>query len=276
MLLVKKLFKESLMASHRVVDKNIIDELVILDKENQKKERKIQLMLMSDSDEIKKLHYFIFSSAKDVDYYTVDELEPEDISIIYDMDIIIFNKKDDNLKESILQIIEAQKLDLKFFEISDNEYLRQKDHLIAHNCGVHKLFKKDFMLEEFVINIEIYLKSNFYTKRLLDLKEHDEIMIDSQELFTNRINNLLEKKIFFSLFKYNYDADTDIKNYNLRKIVRENDTIYFDEQNSKIHFLILNTIPSFGKSMINERMKNFSISLENTKAISSFELVFEE
>jgi hypothetical protein len=183
MLLVKNLFKESLMASHRVVDKNIIDELVVLEKANNKKDEKIQLMLMSDSDEIKKLHYFIFSSANDVDYYTIDELEPEDISIIYDMDIIIYNKKDENLKKSILQIIEAQKLDLKFFEISDSEYLRQKDLLIAHNSGVHKLFNKNFMLEEFVINIEIYLKSNFYTKRLLELKEYDELMIDSEMLF---------------------------------------------------------------------------------------------
>jgi hypothetical protein len=264
------------MASHRVVDKNIIDELIVLEKANNKKDKNMQLMLMSDSDEIKKLHYFIFSSAIDVDYYTIDELEPEDISIIYDMDIIIFNKKDENLKESILQIIEAQKLDLKFFEISDSEYLRQKDHLIAHNSGIHKLFNRDFMLEEFVINIEIYLKSNFYTKRLLDLKEHDEIMIDSEKLFKNRIHTLLEKKIFFSLLKYSFEADTDIKSYNLRKIVRENDTIYYDEKNSMLHFLILNTIPSFGKSMINERMKNFSITLESTKAISAFELVFED
>ena len=216
------------MASLRPADEKIFDELILANKVNvKKKSKKIQLMLMSDNEEIKKLHYFIFSSSKDVDYYTIDMLTPEDISIIYDMDIIIYNKKDDELKETILQIIDAQKLDLKFFEISNNDYLRQKDLLIAHNSGIHKLFKKDFMIEEFVMSVEMHLKSNFNTKRLLSLEENSEIMISSTEVFEEKIKDLLEKRVFFSLFKYEYISDTKINSYNLQKILRENDCIFF-------------------------------------------------
>jgi len=255
---------------------NIVEDLIILEKIKKKKYKKIELMLISDNDELKKLHYYIFSSAKDVNYYTLDKVEPEDLQMIYEMDIIIYNNTNDKLKEKILTIIENQKLDLKFFEISRQNYLRQKDILIAHNRGVHKLFEKEFMLEEFVMSIEIHLKSNFYTKRLLELKENSDTVVDSQKLFENRVDELLKKRVFFSLLKYSYDSDIDIESYNLKKIVREYDTIYIDKNKRVLHFLILNTIPTLGKKFINERIKNFSIYLDNLKAISSFDLVFEE
>ena len=54
---------------------------------------KIQVMLMSEDDEQKKLHYYIFSSSADVDYYTIDILPEDEMSILTDMDIIIYNKK---------------------------------------------------------------------------------------------------------------------------------------------------------------------------------------
>ncbi len=264
------------MASQRVVDEGVLGELILNQSIKRDQDKSIQLMLISDKEEMKKLHYYIFASASDVDYYTVENLSSEDISIIYDMDIIIYNKRDDELKEIILQVIEAQKLDLKFFEISNREYLRQKDLLIAHNSGIDKLFEKEFMIEEFVMNIEMFLKTNFYTKRLLSLKESEDVMIDSRGLFESRVQELLEKKIFFSLIKYEFDSDGDISSYNLKKIVREHDTIYYDNEKKRLHFLILNTVPSFGKKIINKRMRDFSIYIENIDALSSFELVYEE
>ncbi|RUM66938.1 MAG: hypothetical protein DSZ06_02300 [Sulfurospirillum sp.] len=264
------------MAANRVLDENLLDDLVILENIKRKRDKKIELMLISDNEEIKKLHYYIFSSVDDVEYYTLEDLSPEDISLLYEMDIIIFNKNDEELKESILQIIKSQKLDLKFFEISKKQYIRNKDMLIAHNSGVHKLFSRDFMLEDFIMNIEIFLKTNFYTKRLIALKENKEITIESKELFENRVFELINKKIFFSLLKFSYDSDTDIKNYNLQKIVREYDTIYFDKKRKILHFLILNTIPSFGKKSIKKRVENFSISVEPLEALSAFELVYED
>jgi len=264
------------MNSEKVTDANLLDELIILEKIKRKRDRKIQLMLISDDMEMKKLHYYIFSSAKDVDYYTLDDLSPEDISFVYEMDIIIFNKDDDELKESLLGIIKTQKLDSKFFEISNRKYLRQRDLLIAHNSGIHKLLPKDFKLEEYVMSIEIFLKTNFYTKRLLSLKQNSESMISSKELFENRKDELLDKKIFFSSLRYAYESDIDIAQYNLQKIVRENDTIYYDTKKRELSFLILNTAPTLAKTLIKKRVENFSITLELQEHLSSFELVYEE
>ena len=254
---------------------NIVDDLLVLEKIKNKRNKKIELMLISDNEELKKLHYYIFSSAKDINYYTIDKVEPEDLSIVYDMDIIVYNGSNKNLKTNILNIIEDKNLDLKFFEISKQNYLRQKDILIAHNSGIHKLFEKEFMLEEFVMSIEMHLKSNFYTKRLIALEENSDIVIDSLNLFEKRVDDLLKKRVFFSLFKYRFDSDNEIDSYNLKKIVREYDTIYIDKKKGIIHFLILNTIPTFGKKLIRERIKNFSIYLEDINALSSFDLVFE-
>jgi hypothetical protein len=238
-------------------------------------ETKIQVMLMSDNDELKKLHYYIFSSAKDVDYYTIDILPEDEMSLLSEMDIIIFNKKNIDLKYDILKYIKTHNLSLKFFEITNNEYLRQKDLLMANLDGVDKLFKRDFLMEDFVMSIEMYLKSSFYSKRLLSLPQENQIIMTKKELFEKKIDALINKKIFFSLFTYHYEADADIESYNIQKIVREYDNIFINKRREEIHFLILNTIPDFGKELIQNRIQNFSIHLELKRAESAFDLIFD-
>ncbi len=239
------------------------------------RESNIQVMLMSDNDELKKLHYYIFSSSEDVDYYTIDILPEEEMSILEEMDIIIYNKKDPLLKKQILSTIKHNRLPVKFFEITNNAYLRQKDLLIANLDGVDKLFKKDFLMEDFVMSIEMYLKSNFYSKRLLTLDENNEIIIYKKELFEKKIESLLDKKVFFSLFTYAYDADAEIESYNIQKIVREYDNIFVNKRKKELQFLILNTVPDFGKELIQKRIQNFSISLELLESKSAFDLIFD-
>ncbi len=235
---------------------------------------KIQVMLMSDNDEQKKLHYYIFSSSPDVDYYTIDLLPEDEMPILAEMDIIIYNKEDSSLKRRILSTIKNEKLTTKFFEITNQPYLRQKDLLAANRDGVDRLFKKDYLMEDFVMSIEMYLKNSFYSKRLLQL-ENSTIMIKNREIFEEKVAGLLKKKIFFSLFTYIYEADTDIENYNVQKIVREYDNIYVNRRKKEINFLILNTIPDFGKEIIQQRIQNFSITLELKSAKSAFDLVFD-
>jgi hypothetical protein len=251
-------------------DKSIANKKAFIGENNSK----IQVMLMSDSDALKKLHYYIFSSASDVDYYTIDKLPDEEMDLIYEMDIIIYNKKDASLKKKILESIKKEKLDLKFFEITNQAYLRQKDLLLANIDGVDKLFKKDFLMEDFVMSIEMYLKSSFYSRRLLSLEE-SEIVMHKKELFEKKIADLLEKKIFFSLLRYQYDADADIESYNIQKIVREYDNIFVNKRKKEITFLVLNTIPDFAAQLIQERIENFSITLELSESKSSFDLIFD-
>ncbi len=238
-------------------------------------ESKIQVMLMSDNDELKKLQYYIFSSSEGVDYYTIDLLPDDEMSIVEEMDIIIYNKEDQTLKKGILEYIRKNKLAAKFFEITDNDYLRQKDLLLANIAGVDKLFKKNFLMEDFVMSIEMYLNSNFYSKRLINLDVDNEIVLNKKESFDDKINLLLSKKVFFSVLTYHYEADADIGTYNIQKIVREYDNIYINARHKQMHFLILNTIPDFAKELIEERIQNFSIILEEKERKSAFDLVFD-
>jgi len=121
----------------------------------------------------------------------------------------------------------------------------------------------------------MHLKSNFYSKRLLALEEDNEIVLTKKDLFEQKIASLLEKKIFFSLFTYHYESDSDIESYNIQKIVREYDNIFVNKRKHEISFLILNTVPDFGKELIQKRIQNFSINLENKSAKSAFDLVFD-
>jgi len=265
--------KEATMPAFQALQEELLDELTHK-QYTQESNSKIQIMLMSDNDELKKLHYYIFSSANDLEYYTIDILPEDEMSIIEEMDIILYNKKDSALKARILKHIKKEKLSLKFFEITNNDYLRQKDLLNASIEGVDKLFKKDFLIEDYIISIEMYLKSNFYSKRVLALPE-EELLVSKKELYDMRIKSLLEKKIFFSKLTYAYESDTDISAYNLQKIVREYDTIYINKRKKEISFIILNTLPQFAKELIQNRIKNFSIFLEKKTALSSFDLIFD-
>jgi hypothetical protein len=235
---------------------------------------KIELMLISDDEEIKKLHYFIFSTSEDIDYYTVENIGEDEISLLFEMDIVIFHKDDEELKSEILNLIEENNLPIFFFEISKDRYIRQRDILIAHNRGVDRLFKRNFQFEEYIVAIEMHLKSNFYTKKLLELKLDQNILYEKFE-FDKKVEELLKKRLFFSILEYGYSSDIDIENYNLRKILREEDLIYIDRSKSKISFLIMNVVPKLSKEIIQKRIKNFSITLEEIDSYSAFEIVYE-
>jgi hypothetical protein len=237
--------------------------------------KNIQVALMSDSEDIKKLNYYIFSEVSDVDYYTIDNVDESDIDIFDHMDIIVFNKEDEKQKDILLHNIKAKGLDTKFFLITNKNYLRQKDILQEHINGVDKLLKLDFFLEDYILSMEKYLCTNFYSKRILDLEDEKDILIEDKKVFDKKVDNLISKKIFFSLLTYGYESEIDIEKYNIRKIVRECDMICIDQKSKEIIFLLQNVIPEFGLQLIQTRINNFSISLVPKSTNSAFELIYE-
>ncbi len=250
-------------------------ELSLLDKQH-RFTTNIQVALFSDLEDIKKLNYYLFADVKDIDYYTIDNLSESDIDDVDEMDIIVFNKDDEKLKELLLHNIKAKNLSTKFFVITNKSYLRQKDILREHIDGVDKLLKMDFFLEDYILSMEKYLRSNFYSKRLLAHEDEKDIIITDKKLFEEKKTILLAKKIFFSLFTYDFDSEIDINSYNIKKIVRECDLILVDKKRKKITFLLLNVIPEFGSELIKKRINNFSITLKERSKISSFDLIYEK
>jgi hypothetical protein len=237
--------------------------------------KNIQITLMSDSEDIKKLNYYLFSEVNYVDFYNIDEIVESELSDMDEMDIIIFNKEDESLKQMLLHNIKAKGLETKFFVISNKSYLRQKDILKEHINGVDKFLKMDFFLEDYILSMEKFLRSNFYSKRLLLREDAKDIIIKDEKVFEKNIEELLKEKIFFSIFSYTYTAEMAMDSYNIRKIVRECDLILVDEKKQEIKFLILNVIPSFGSELIKKRINNFSITLTEKDKLSSFDIIYE-
>jgi hypothetical protein len=255
-------------------DEDTLINLSLFDK-NRLSVENIKIALITDNNDLRKLNYYLFKDVSDVDYFTFDDTKI-DLDLIEEMDIIIYSRAEDAIKNEILHHIKAKNLKTKFMMISDKPYLRQKDILQEHINGVDKLMKMDFFLEDYILSIEKYLYSNFYSKRLLDLPDLSEVITYDKDILKRRIDDLIQRKIYFSLFRYSYHSEIDIEEYNLKKIVREHDTIYIDKESGEIYFLLLNVIPEFGEQIIKKRINNFSITLTPEASCNVFDIVFED
>lgn len=233
----------------------------------------LNIVLLSDNDDFKKLNYFIFSNVDGINYSTMDTPYDKDLSILSEMDMIIFYKNDQDLEEMILKNIHKKRLNTKFFHVIDNKNYRKVDLLNEYLIGVNKIIKIDTELEEYIFEIQKELRRDFYSKRLQSLKEIG--LLSKKEDFEKRVNELIEKRVFFTKLRYHYDSDLDIFKYNIRKIVRKKDTIYIDKDKNEIFFLLLNIMPKKASQIIRDRIKNFSIRISEISQKSVFDLIFE-
>jgi len=254
-------------------DKSLVELSMLNDRIS--KAKNIQIALLSDNEEIKKLNYYLFSSVAGIDFLNIDDLTEDEVENLDDIDIIIFNQENETLKNILLHNIKAKNLKTKFFVISNKSYLRQKDVLREHINGVDKLLKLDFFLEDYILSMEKFLHTNFYSKRLLAHEDAKDVMMYDKKLFESKVEELINDKIFFSLFTYTYSAEMEIESYNIRKIVRECDLILVDNERKELTFLLLNVNPEFGSELIKKRMNNFSITLKERQKISAFEIIYE-
>lgn len=267
-------------------DSIVVDEIVLSDSSKRVDDLLVELslygdndtgdlnvVLISDNEEMKKLNYFIFHEAPGINYYTMDSPYDRDFSIISQMDVIIYNKSDNALEEMLLKNIKYKSLNCKFFHIVDEKYFRKVDLLDEYFKGVDRVLKVDIELEEYIFELQRELRSNFYSKRLNKI-EPKEIILD-KENFSLRVESLIKERVFFSKVRYTYESDINIKEYNLKKVVRELDSIYIDENSKEIIFILLDVMPKKADFIIKKRMKNFSIYLHDISQKSVFDLLFD-
>ena len=235
--------------------------------------RELNVVLLSDSDEFKKLNYFIFSGVEGINYITMDAPYDKDLSILSEMDMIIFHKRDKKLEELILENALKKNLSTKFIHVVDNKSYRKVDFLNEYLLGVSKIIKIDTELEEYVFEIQKELRKNFYSSRLEKLREKK--LLTKKEEFENRINELINTRVFFTKLRYKFDSDMDIYNYNIQKIIRKRDTIYIDKDSSELYFLLLDVMPKKASEIIKDRIKNFSIRVNEVSQKNVFDLIFD-
>ena len=255
-----------------VTHSRVEDILVELSLLNDFEQRELNVALLSDSDDLKKLNYFIFNSVENINYHTIDTPYDNDLSILSQMDIVIFNKEDKNLENLILENIANKHLHCKFFCLVDEKSYRKVDFLNEYLHGVSKVIRVENELEEYIFEIQRELRCNFYSQRLRKIEAVDTLF--QRDDFESRIKNLIDERVCFTKLRYTYDSDLDIAKYNLRKILRDKDTIYIDRQKSEIYFLLLDVMPSKADSIIKSRVKNFSIRLSEISHESVFDIVF--
>jgi len=254
-------------------DKRVDDLLVELSLFDEDDTKELNIVLISDNEEMKKLNYFIFNGVDGINYYTMDSPYDRDLSIISQMDIIIYNKIDDSLEELLLKNIKNRGLNCKFFHIINEKYFRKVDLLNEYFKGVDRVLKIDIELKEYIFELQRELRSNFYSKRLSKIKPQDTML--SRDSFEIRKNELIKNRVFFSKVTYRYESDINIKEYNLKKVVRELDSIYIDEKSKEISFILLDIMPKKANYIIKKRMKNFSIYLDDKAEKSVFDLLFD-
>ena len=256
-----------------VVTKNRVDDLLIelslLDNEIDKE---LNVVLLSDNDDMKKLNYFIFNDVEGINYYTMDNPFDSDLTILSQMNIILYNKDDKELEDELLENIINKHLNCKFIHIVDSSNYRKLDFLEEYLQGVSKVIKLDSDLEEYIFEIQKELMNGFYSKRLQKIKPIDTIY--EQNKFEKRVDELIKKRVCFTHLRYTYESDMDISKYNLKKIVREKDSIFIDREKSELHFLLLDVMPKKANDIIKSRIKNFNIRISEISYKSVFDIVF--
>ena len=258
---------EEIVTKERLED--ILVELTLCDDGYNKE---LNVVLISDSEDFKKLNYFIFSNIEGINYITMDAPYDKDLSILSEMDMIIFQKNDTKLEKLLLSNIQTKALKTKFMHIVDNKNYRRVDFLNEYILGVSKIIKIDDELEEYIFEIQKELKRNFYSKRL-DAIEENTILKTSKD-FEKRVNTLINKRVFFTKLRFKYDSDMDIFSYNLKKIIRKRDTIYIDKDSHEIYFLLLDVMPEKASQIIRQRIGSFSIRVHEISQKNVFDLIF--
>ncbi len=232
----------------------------------------INVVLLSDSDEMKKLNYYIFDGVEGINYYTMDAPYDRDLSILSTMNFVLYNKDDKELEKIILENIEKKHIKSKFIYIVDKKRYKQLNLLEEYANGVDNIVIIDSQIQEYIYEIQRELRNNFYIKRLKKIKEQ-KILKNIEEL-EERINELIKNRIFFTKLRYKYESDMNPYKFNLDQMIRKKDSIYIDKIKKEIYFLLLNILPAKAHSIITKRVKNFPIKLKQIAQKNVFDLIY--
>ena len=230
------------------------------------------IALMSDSDDMKKLHYYIFSNVDGINLHVMDQPFDGDFSILSQMDIVLYNKADKVLEDDILEAILDKGMTTRFIHLVDESSFEGIDLVKEYLSGVKKVIKVNEYLGEYIIEMQKEIFDNFYTRRIQSLSVQETVY--EKDEFENRVEELQDRRVYFSSLRFKYDADMDIESYDLNSIVRDKDTVYVDKENSEIYFLLIDVMPDSASRLIRDRIKNFSIRVSEVSSNSVFDIVF--
>ncbi len=222
----------------------------------------VNLLLLTQDPLLVKFHSYIFDCLGLVNFLHLDELTNENKDKLYNADIIVYHLADERLKNMLLEWNNQKKVKSKLFQLSFENLHRKQDKIMELQSGFDHIFEQNFDLLDYLFYIENSVKDNFYTKKMKYLPVLKNAVIFDEGVFKSQIVDFIDKEIFFSIVVVYYESRYKIELSHLEELIRENDYIYFDTDESRIVFLMLNMLPTTAYMLLKARLENSHIYIK--------------
>jgi hypothetical protein len=218
------------------------------------KKQYAEICLISDKEEIIKMHETLFAKEENIHfkYATLEEVRNGTFKIDETTDIVIYSEKDKDLTAHVIQEIKEHAHFAKIFYLSDKKFLRKTDKADANADGIDYIAALNFDIVEYVSSIESVIENDFYSqklKRFLALKLPQEVDFEGLK---ERVKTLKEEGIIFSLLSVEMDALAVV---DIASLIREDDYIYHDKVEDSMVFVLLNILGSSAHEVLSKRLK---------------------
>jgi len=225
------------------------------------KKEDANIILFSDKDESVKFHKYIFKKDEHIHFQHVQKLDDTNQALLEEADIIIFNLHNIPLKDKILNFIKQRNLKTKFLFLSDDKMIRKRDKVLKIEKGIFQVFEKDFNLLEYIDTIEKIIGRDFYTTVLnkVNIFSRNRYFTEN-EILKNSVYKLLNYHIYFSMVAVEYKND-DIKQETIENCIRELDSVYHNKDAKNLVFLLVDTLPHRGLSLISQRLEDRGVEV---------------
>lgn len=265
--------------------KNEVDVKLLLDSNNKKCSYEIEsnndlqikakVVFICDSDEIFKIHDYIFNKNKNISFIYIDpyDMQKNIHDVFYTTNFLIYKGFDKTVVNTIVQYIKSNNLDIKFIYICDINHVRKDDNRDFKRLGIYKIFERDFDLNEYIYTLSNLLKYNhYYTKMRLLTDSRSTTITTKKNNFEDYIKYLLEKRIFFSILLFKVEDDLSMTKIELKNLIRNQDFIYFDEKDKILMFVCMNILPKTVRHLIEIRAIKENIDIKFEQDLMSIDI----
>jgi hypothetical protein len=135
-------------------------------------------------------------------------------------ELIILDSADENEAAEVDAIIKKYAFESRLICVVEREYIRSTDKLDAMNNGCYDIFRKNTLIEEYVMGLERALDIKFYSPLIGKLPRYRECTGGRDELCT-LLTELFDKGVYFTLMEAISSIDMD----KLKSRIRDRDII---------------------------------------------------
>ncbi|NPA29046.1 MAG: response regulator transcription factor [Epsilonproteobacteria bacterium] len=187
----------------------------------EKTERDTEVLLISENEELIKFHRYLFERRGFK--LTVAHSMPEMLDgFLTSPDLIIFNLNSDQPDFDLCHTLKERNIKSKMIYIVQSPYVRYEDKMRTIESGCFEILPSTFNCAEYVLEIEKTLQKNFYTPTSNKITSHR--VFQDKGYFCDIVDAYYNDKIFFSIIKFR----SNIVPHDMRKMLRNQDLIYFD------------------------------------------------